>query len=128
MAALGASSVLVTVLVTNLSEDVPMLVIILDVVGTIVLVVVLVVVVDVVLVVVVLVVVVVVTVVVVVVVVLSLIGLRALTDCLIGQGVAENNESRQRRAECVVGMMMTRPSVRPIELLVSGLSCFTSPS
>ena len=57
-----------------------MLVIILDVVGTIVLVVVLVVVVDVVLVVVVLVVVVVVTVV--VVVVLSLIGLRALKDCL----------------------------------------------
>ena len=59
-----------------------MLVIILDVVGTIVLVVVLVVVVDVVLVVVVLVVVVVVSFVVVVVVVLSLIGLRALKDCL----------------------------------------------
>ena len=33
-----------------------------------------------------------------------------LTDCLIGQDVAENNQRRQRRAECDMGMSIISQS------------------
>ena len=99
--ATGASSVLVTVLVTNRAEEVPMLVIILEVVGTIVVLVIVVdvvagVVVDVVATVVVVDVNVVVgTVVVVLVIVgLSVIGLRALKDCLLLEMTNLDNGTR----------------------------------